>query len=519
MLHSHLTSHRLRLATLWASFAARLQTHWRRLPEPDVPRCCPPFGATDVRLLPPFVTDSPVAMRYWHLLGALDWQHFPERDTERVWPGVKPMRRAPYVAAFLVKLDAGLRHMTDLRNYLVAHPALVWLLGFDLTPNARCTCGFDPDACLPCQRQFSRVLRTLPNASLQFLLDGTVQLVSHELPADLHFGDEIALDTKHILAWVKENNPNRFAPHRCDKTIQPKGDPDCKLGCKERTNQRKASTDAPSGAQTDPQSTAVAAPAPVPTSVPTPTTNPLPAAALAIGTFYWGYASGIVTAKVPGWGEFVLAEFTQPFNAGETTYFLPLMQAVERRLGFRPRFGALDAAFDAFYVYEYFDLAGGFAAVPLVDRGKPTRPFDAEGRPLCDAGLVMPLKYCFTDHSHVVPHERARYVCPLLYPVATGQACPIQHKRWPDRGCVSTLPTSCGTRIRNQLDRKSEAYKQLYAQRTTTERIFSQAKQLGIERPKLRNQQSIANSNTLTYVLLNLYAWQRAHQHRLQLLP
>lgn len=46
-------------------------------------------------------------------------------------------------------------------------------------------------------------------------------------------------------------------------------------------------------------------------------------------------------------------------------------------------------------------------------------------------------------------------------------------------------------------------------QRTAVERIFSQAVALGIERPKLRNQQAIANFNTLTYVLINLRAMQR----------
>lgn len=37
------------------------------------------------------------------------------------------------------------------------------------------------------------------------------------------------------------------------------------------------------------------------------------------------------------------------------------------------------------------------------------------------------------------------------------------------------------------------------------ERINSQALDLGIERPKLRNQRSIANQNTLIYVLINPY--------------
>ena len=55
-------------------------------------------------------------------------------------------------------------------------------------------------------------------------------------------------------------------------------------------------------------------------------------------------------------------------------------------------------------------------------------------------------------------------------------------------------------------------YKEIYKQRTATERINSQAVALGIERPKLRNGLSIANHNTLTYILINLHALQRVRQ-------
>ena len=71
------------------------------------------------------------------------------------------------------------------------------------------------------------------------------------------------------------------------------------------------------------------------------------------------------------------------------------------------------------------------------------------------------------------------------------------------------MPMAPGARIRYQLDRESDAYQQIYKQRTAVERIFSQAVALGIERPKLRNQAAIANSNTLTYILINLRAMQR----------
>jgi hypothetical protein len=40
---------------------------------------------------------------------------------------------------------------------------------------------------------------------------------------------------------------------------------------------------------------------------------------------------------------------------------------------------------------------------------------------------------------------------------------------------------------------------------------------LGIERPKLRNGQAIANLNTLIYVLINLRALQRIRQRKAEL--
>lgn len=66
------------------------------------------------------------------------------------------------------------------------------------------------------------------------------------------------------------------------------------------------------------------------------------------------------------------------------------------------------------------------------------------------------------------------------------------------------MPTAKGARIRYQLDRKGDAYQEVYRQRTAVERIFSQALNLGIERPKLRNRAAITNINTLTYLLINL---------------
>lgn len=296
-------------------------------------------------------------------------------------------------------------------------------------------------------------------------------------------GDSIELPATRWPPTLQENNPKEFIKEgRFDKERQPAGDPDCKVGCKRRHNQV------------------------------TPTKEGQPVSEkVSIGEYYWGYASGVVATKVPGMGEFVLAEFTQTFDFGDVTYFLPLMAQVEQRLGRRPCFGTADAAFDAWYVYDYFHNPAhdGFAAVPLRQLKQGHRLFNPSGLPLCAAGLAMPCHSTFTNRSSLVQHQRGRFVCPLLHPESTGDTCPIDHLHWPEGGCKLVMPTAPGARIRYQLDRESEVFQAVYQQRTTVERIFSQAVALGIERPKLRNQLAIANQNTLIYLLINLRAMGR----------
>ena len=445
---------------------------------------------------PRLVTECPVAQRYLKLLGPLDWDHFPERDPHRAWPGSPPLPRAPFVAAYLIKLDQQRRYMADLRTYLVEHPALVWVLGFPLHPAPAFAWGFDPEASVPDHRLFLTVLRTLDNAVLQFLLDNTVQVLRQELPAEINFGRTIALDTKHIIAWIKENNPKTFIKEgRYDKSCQPTADPDCRLGVKRRRNQKTKKE--------------------LLSAVATPSRLAQPAAKTAVTEIYWGYGSGIVTTKVPDWGEFILAELTLPFNQADVAYFFPLMSATEHRLGFRPPYAALDAAFDSHYVYDYFDQAGGFAAVPFSHRGgTEPRRFDPDGLPLCAAGLAMPRKHSFTNRKGLVPHRQVRYACPLFHPEPTDLPCPIHHKRWAKGGCTTCLVDSPGARIRHQLDRQSQDYKQVYNQRSATERINALAVELGIERPKFRNRRSITNSNSLIYILLNLRAIHRIRRKK-----
>jgi hypothetical protein len=183
--------------------------------------------------LPAWVRDDPIVQQYRTLLGDLPWRDFPERPHDRNWPGPQPDPRAPFVAAYLVKLHEGKRFMSDLRAFLIKHPALVWWLGFERVLDPCAPHGFDVAATVPKRRHFSTVLRNLPNPSLQFLLTATVELLRATLPPEQQagFGDIIAGDTQALLAWVKENNPKQYIKEgRLDKTRQPKADPDCKLG-------------------------------------------------------------------------------------------------------------------------------------------------------------------------------------------------------------------------------------------------------------------------------------------------
>lgn len=447
-------------------------------------------------ILPDWVRNAPVAMRYLQFLGPLAWHRVPTRSCATP-PQCTPLPYGAFLAACLVKIDQQISSMARLRQYLVEHPALTWLLGFPLVPSQAAPWGFDVEASLPTARHFTRMLRTLPNAILQALLDSTVSQLHAALPPELAFGEAVSLDTKHILAWVKENNPKAYVDSptgRYDPSNQPIGDPDCRLGCKTRRNQ---------------QTTAQAPP--------TPLTDPVPASTVKVGTWYWGYGTGVVATKVPGWGEFVLAEYTQPFHCADVTYYFPLMTATTRRLGVHPRYGAFDAAFDAWYVYADFhsDEHDGFAAVPCVAKGgKPPKSFNDDGLPRCQAGLSMPVRSTFWSTTSTVPHEKGRYGCPLIGRNQGPTACPVNHTKWAKGGCTTTIPTSVGARIRAGLDREGAAYKNVYRQRTATERVNSQAVNLGIERPKLRNQQAIANQNTLIYLVINLRALQRVRQKK-----
>jgi len=162
---------------------------------------------------------------------------------------------AAYIAAELIRLNESKSSFGKLREFLNEHPGFKPVLGFGPMGMPTWLNSFNTQP-LPSARHFTRMLRqkvavreAIPNASLQFLLTDSVRLIGEALQTrNVAWGNCISLDTKHILAWVQENNPKAYVTesgrsrgHRFDKNKQPAsgplrghGDPDCRLGCNPR---------------------------------------------------------------------------------------------------------------------------------------------------------------------------------------------------------------------------------------------------------------------------------------------
>jgi len=198
--------------------------------------------------------------------------------------------------------------------------------------------------------------------------------------------------------------------------------------------------------------------------------------------------------------------YTLPFNEADVTYYRPLFQRAVVATNQFPTHVTADAAYDYWYVYETVAHGPGIAAIPLNSHGHEEVPRDPDGTPRCWAGLRMHPTFPF---QHTNGFRAQRFRCPLLFPTRTGQTC--KHAQFvKGKGCVKDPNWEKGGLMRALLDRDSPLYHAVYAQRTSCERINSQAQALGIERPKVRNIHSVRNLNTLTYLVINVRALQKA---------
>jgi hypothetical protein len=428
------------------------------------------FKQAEAFVPPAHFAHDPVANDYDTFFSVLDFAVVPERDESKPWPGQPPHPERAYVKAQLVMIRQKIEYHTELRRFLVQHPALVLRLGFRPVVDPTSPWGFDVQQTVPCDRHLRRKLQYADNGTLQAILAGTVADLCAAVPT---LGQTVAQDVKHIYAWVQENNPKTYVQERYNPDQQPRGDPDCQLGVKRSHNQ----------GEEEPEERK---------------------------EYLWGYGTGIATAKVGPEVECVLAEYTQTFDKHDVTYFQPLLKQTCANLGFHPRNFTADAAFDAWYVYEPFACQGGLACIPLNLRGHPEPRLGPHGYHVCAAGREMVGSYIYAMRKLGYTAQVER--CPILFPEPTGEVCRLDHEQFQKGlGCVKHKNLSAGAQMRLTLDRHSPEYEAIYDQRTTCERINSQAVALGIERPKVRNFRSVQNRNTLIYIVINANVLHRVH--------
>jgi hypothetical protein len=339
---------------------------------------------------------DPLIQQYRAFFSLFDWSVVEQWQAQRSAScGSHGHPIMAYLKAFLVRIKEGLIYAQQLRNFLLKHPLLVIELGFDLKLDHSADYGFDVERTLPCRYWLGEKLRLLDPALLQDLLAATVAALQEEIPG---LGEVVAFDVKHIYGWVKENNERVYVKDRYDKTHIPAGDPDCKLGVKRSTNQEQ-----PDGTTAEKKE------------------------------LIWGYGTGVAAATTPEYGDVVLAEYTQPFNENDITYFRPLYQRTVLALKGFPTHVTADAAFDAWYVYEAAARHGGIGAVPLNAHGHPDVRYDHDGVPICRQGLRMVPTFQF-NHTH--GYRAQRFCCPLLFPQPTGDTC--DHPQFlKGKGCAS----------------------------------------------------------------------------------
>ena len=196
-------------------------------------------------------------------------------------------RRAPHptaadIKALLVKLCEHKPDITHLRTFLVEHPLLVLELGFRPVLDPSQPYGFDIERTVPCDRYLRHWQQTVAPSVLQALLAGTVHALQAEIPG---LGTTVAVDVKHIYAWVQEHNLKAFVRDRFNPERQPRGDPDCRLGVKRRSKQER-----PDGRSSEQKE------------------------------YVWGYGTGVVAATDARYGDVVLADLTLPCNEHDRTY-------------------------------------------------------------------------------------------------------------------------------------------------------------------------------------------------------
>ena len=415
------------------------------------------------------VEHDPLVMHYRQIFHVLDFSLLPEPRT-----GPKGNSPEVYAKTFLVMIEERIKSSEKLRQFLVRHPALVVFLGFQLKGVSQdLPFGFHIEKTVPSARHLRRKLQEFQNSHLKLLLyDTIIRLQKLELLNSI-----AAMDTKEILAHVKENNPKQYVKDRYKKDNIPCGDKTCALGAKPSSNKDANGKKKP--------------------------------------RYFWGYKSGAIFSQTKH-GLVCLSECTSPAAKADVRFFFPLILPLVL-LGIDVKVFLADAAFDAWYVYAAIDILDAKAYIPINTRGHKIlkQEFGPNGRPVCQKGLEMDNGGKWFDKQK--GYHRQKAICPLVNPT-TGKRkkkhenTDCETLKSKPKGCTRVINLDDPDNLRFAIDRQSREFKDTYKQRTQAERGFSILKNYGIETPIQRNVSSVSNLATLAYCLMNAMVIMKAEK-------
>jgi len=400
------------------------------------------------------IQHDPLVRRYQPLFHVFDFSFLPTLPAPCI-----PLEA--FLKAYIIMVDQKIQTFTQLRRFLLDHPALTLSVGF--RPNPPCT-PLSPSSpawehIVPSDRYLREKIQWMDHTFFKILLAQTIQQIKR---LDLLDG-KVACDVKEIWAHVCQNNPKQFVKDRWNKDTLPKGNPDARLGAKPSSNK-------------DPKGKA-------------------------LPRLFWGFESAIFAASTR-LGLVVLAESTHPANIGDVSCFAPLLKEF-LAYGLKATTFLADAAFDAWYVYQDIAHQGGKAYIPINSRGHDIldHAYSQNAKLLCPAGLEMKSGGSWFDKQK--GYRRKKWLCPHR-----GHALSCTLGNSTPNGCTRVI--NLDDHHRFDLDRSSAHFKNVYKARTVAERAFSTFQDYGRHITYQRNVHTVTHLNTLTYALINAHVLLKA---------
>jgi transposase len=322
------------------------------------------------------------------------------------------------------------------------------------------TLGFPAFKTPPSIERFSHFLRNTANERLQTFRRSLVQLLIEE---KVIIGKVIAMDSCTIEANVRENNLKTSMVSRFDKSRNPSGDPEAKLGVKiyyPKSSKKRF-------------------------------------------TYYWEYRNHILTDAL---SELPLHETTLTAERHEQKQAVPMLRNLTEHFKLPVESVTADANYDTEEILSY--IFHEMKAMPVIPKNpRATRKDNfivKKNTIICPANLEMYRRGKMNSRGRIY----LQYSCPLYYGKKyKGQflVCPASHpKYFLQKGCNHLLRLS--PTVRKYIDYNSQRFKEIYNQRTSVERVFSRLLKITMLRPSVVGLRATQNHCTVAHITVLLIA-------------